>query len=132
MPLMLGLMSDGVRLTPTGRVDELSDDKVFVRDGVGLGDGERVAENLLNGTPDVDDLHAALEELLRFVRQVVRNAGETGRVRLVDVDASDGTAETGVAGAGSLGGLAADGMIEDEDLRCASSGEISSKAQVSP
>lgn len=55
-------------------------------------DGEGVFENWLDGTPDIDDLVAGLEEGVGVLGQVVRDAAFSGRVGLVDVYAVDGAA----------------------------------------
>jgi hypothetical protein len=126
------VVPDAERLAPAIRVDEGDADQVPLGDGAGVGDGERVAQDrgADEGPPHVDDLDAAPEQPRGLVRgQVVRHARQRRRVRLVDVNAPDWAAE---AGGGRLrgvrrlvelvGGLAADGVVEDEDLGCAGAG----------
>lgn len=69
-----------------------------------------------SGTTYIDDLEPLLQQRLGLVREVVRHAADGGRVGLVDVHALDRAAEglDGTAVSGVLG-LAADGVVEDED-----------------
>lgn len=105
-------------------VDEFDGDEVGVRDGVCVCDGERVFEDCLDGSPDVDDLVAAPEEGCGFGGEMVRDSVFGRRVGLVDVYALDGAAEggAGVCGAVVLW-LTADGVVEDEDFGGAGSGD---------
>ena len=92
-----------------------------------LSDGKRVFQDALDGTPDIDDLVAGLEQLVRLLWEVVGDAGVCGGVGLVDMDAVDRAAEGCYwwcwlvrRGAQVLLG-AADGVVEDKDAGGASS-----------
>lgn len=81
---------------------------------------------------DIDNLEAILQQLFGFVGEVMRHAAEGCRVGLVDVHAADGTAEGGRRVGSALAdvlGLAADGMIKNEDPGCASSVQLSISRQ---
>lgn len=107
---------DRERLPLAVRVDEGDGDEVGLGDRVRVGDGERVPEHRPDRPPHVDDLHAALEELGRLLgRQVVRDARERGRVRLVDVHTVHGAPPRPVA-VPLVRGLPPDRVVEDEDL----------------
>lgn len=112
-------MPHGIRLPPSVRINQLRDNEVRVRHGSGLGNGQRVPLNRPDGPPHVDDLHAALEEGICLVREVVPYAREGRVVGLVDMDALDWTA--GGAVFVLAGGMAANGVVEDEDFRRAGS-----------
>lgn len=112
-------------LPDTIRIDQLHGQKVLFGHGRGVRDAERVFADGLDGTPDVDDLVAAFEEALGVGGEVVLDALGAGFVGLVDVDALDGAAEGfGRVGDALVGGLAADGMVEDEDFGGAGAGKI--------
>lgn len=110
VPNLQRLAAAGLRLG----VDEACGDKVCVGHGVGVRDGEGVALHGRDGPPDVDDLHPALEQLVRLVREVVRHPRERGRVGLVYVHPLDRTPARGL-GASVRGQLAADRVVKDED-----------------
>lgn len=79
-------MPDGIRLPSACGVYQGDRDKVGIRDGIGLGHGERVPTDSLDGAPDVDDLNTAFQKFLGLLRQMVRDSGNRGFERLVDVD----------------------------------------------
>jgi hypothetical protein len=117
------IILDRIRLPLTSRVNQLRHDQPVVADAVRLRHGKRVALHGLDGAPHVNNLDAVLEEFIRGVGQVVRDAGLCGGVGLVDVDALDGAAELAVRrDAFLVGGLAADSMVEDVDTRGAGAG----------
>lgn len=121
VPALGGRVAHRERLALARGVDEPDGHELVLADAVGVGDGERVALDGLDGPPHVDDLHAALEELGGLLGgEVVGHAGERGRVRLVDVDALDRAAQSGggvgLRAVAAVLGLAADGVVEDEDL----------------
>ena len=102
-------MLDPGRLAVPVRVAVLDADEVVVAHGGGVGEGQ--GEGLhgsVEGTPDVYDAVARLQERVCFVGQVVAYPGFGGRGRLVDVDPGDG-------GAAGGGGGAADGVVEKKD-----------------
>lgn len=122
MPLVIRARLHRVCLSLTVRIDQLDGHQLVVRDGVRFCDAQGVFEDCLDGPPDVDDLVAAFEQRFSFIGQVVGHARAAGGVGLVDVDALDGAAEgDGLGGVGfaSILRLAADGVVEDEDARCA-------------
>lgn len=59
-------------------VDETRRDEVGVGHRVRVRDGEGVPKDGGDGPPHVDDLHPALEQLIRFVWEVVRDPRERG------------------------------------------------------
>lgn len=120
IPPMALIILDAGRLALAVRVDEPTRHKVRVRHRVGVSNCQRIALNRLDGPPDIDDLHAALEKLVCLVGQMVRHAGQRRFVALVDVDLLDGAAEGRLVCCSD--GAAADGVVKDEDA--VSSGSI--------
>lgn len=121
VPALRGRMSHRERLALARRVDEPDGHELVLAYAVRVGDGERVALHGLDGPPHVDDLHAALEELGGLLGgEVVGHAGERRRVRLVDVDALHRAAQSSggvrLRAVAAVFGLAADRVVEDEDL----------------
>lgn len=111
-------VADVVRLAAPVGMHELDHDEVRLRHRRRLGHGQRVALDRLDGPPHVDDLHAAAQEPVGVLGEVVRDAGEGRVVGLVDVDPLDGAIDAGVAG--WMGRVwAADGVVEDEYAGCA-------------
>lgn len=118
VPFMFRIRTDGVRLAPTVRVDQIHAHKVRVRHRVGVRDGERIFIDGLDGSPDVDDLIAGLEQLVRLVWKMVRDSGLGCAVALVDVHSIHRPAEVdGRSLAALVLGLTADGVVEDEHAR---------------
>lgn len=123
MPAMTRIRTNRKRLPNTIRIDQLHGQKVLVGHGRSVRDSERVFANGFDRTPDVDDLVAAFEKALGVGGEVVLNALGAGFVGLVDMDALDGAAEgLGRVGEALVVGLAADGVVEDEDWRGAGAG----------
>jgi hypothetical protein len=87
------IVLDGIRLASAVRVNQLHNHQVLVVDTASLRDGQRVALHGLDGAPDVDDLDASLEQLVGFVRKMVRHARQRSRIRLVDMHALHRTAQ---------------------------------------
>jgi hypothetical protein len=112
IPSVLRVGSHGTRLPRAVGVDQRHGDEVRVGDGVGVCDREGVLVDRLDGSPDVDDLVATLEQGFGFVGQVVRHAAGGCGVGLVDVHALDGPAELGCGSAG-VRGVTADGVVEN-------------------
>lgn len=116
-PAMVSIRPNGKSLPNAVRIDQLHGQKVVFGHGRGVGDPERVFADGFDGPPDVDNLVAAFEEAVGVGGEVVLDALGAGFVGLVDVDALDGAAEGfGGVGGALIGGLAADGVVEDEDL----------------
>lgn len=115
-------------LPDTIRINQLHGQKVIFGHGRSVRDSERIFADGFDGTPDVDDLVAAFEEALGVGGEVVPDAIRTGFVGLVDVDALNGAAEglrvVGRVGDTLVGGLAANGVVEDEDFGGAGAGRI--------
>jgi len=117
------------RLPPAVRIDQRRRHQALFLDALRLGDGQRVALHGLDRAPHVDDLHAAPEQPVRLVGQMVRHARERRLVRLVDVHALHGAAQAlpallvrQVGLAGRVGGLPPDRVVEDEDAGGAGAG----------
>ena len=114
--------TDGKGLPNAIRIDQLHGQEVLVGDGCGVSNAERVFADGFDGAPDVDDLVAAFKEAVGLGGEVVSDALGAGFIGLVDMDALDRAAE-GV-GDGLVGGWAADGVVEDEDLGSAGAGRV--------
>lgn len=63
IPLNIRIGLDGIRLAFPVRVDELDGYKIAIWDGVRVCYRQRISEDCLDGTPDIDDLVSAFEEL---------------------------------------------------------------------
>lgn len=124
VPLVVWIWTYGERLALAVRVDQADWNQIRLGDAVRVGDGERVLEDLLDRPPYVDDLVARLQQPVRFLGQVVWYSRLRRAVALVDVHAVDGAAEVDGLGfcAALVRGCATDGVVEDEDTRCAGSG----------
>lgn len=75
---------------------------------------QRVAEDGLDWTPDIDDLKPFTQELIRLVRQVIAHPLARCLVRLVNVDAAYGTTESSVRSTVILA-TAANCVVKDVD-----------------
>lgn len=120
---MSGIVLHRQRLAPAIRVDQLNHYQPVIADAVRFCYSQRVALDGLDGTPDVDDLHAAFEQLLRFVGEVVRHTRQCCGVGLVNVHALHWAPE-GFISTACARLLAADGVIEDEDAGGAGAGDV--------
>lgn len=87
VPLMLLIRPNSKSLSHSIRVYELHRHQVAVRHWPGVCDTERVFEDGLDWAPDVDNLRAALKELIGFFGKVVAYAVESSFIGLVNVDA---------------------------------------------
>ena len=117
---MARIRTNGKSLPDTIRVNQLHGQKVIFGHGRGVRDTERVLADGFDGAPNVDDLVAAFEEAVGVGGEVVLDAFGAGFVGLIDVDALDGAAEgwgrVGWVAEALVRGLAADGVVEDEDF----------------
>lgn len=120
VPLVFGVGADGVSLAVTVGVYEGDRDQVRVWDRVGIGDGQGVLEDLLDGPPDVDDLVAGFQQLVGLVGEMIRDTRLGCRVALINMDSIDGSAQ--IDGLARVSALVlvdtADGVVEDENPRC--------------
>ena len=73
MPFVVNIRSDRICLTSSAGIDEIDDHKVGIWNTVGVRDSQRIFENLLDGTPHIDDLIACGEELVSFLGQMMWN-----------------------------------------------------------
>ena len=96
MPLMSPISSSLLggphtkRLSSAVGINELDRHQFVVVDGVSCCDAQGIFEDSFDWSPDVDDLEAAFEESLGFIREVVGHAEWGCGVGLVDVHALDG------------------------------------------
>lgn len=105
-----------IRLPPPIRINQLRHHQIAIAHAVRVRHRQRVPLHRLDRAPHVDDLHAAFEQLRRFGGQVVRHARQRRAVRLVDVDALDGAAQTQTVVRGFCARRRApDRVVEDED-----------------
>lgn len=77
----------GVRFTLAIGIDQIDGDEVGVWDTVCICDSQRIFQNLLDGTPNIDNLVSSGEELVGDLRKMKRHSGFGSSVRLVDVNA---------------------------------------------
>lgn len=85
-------MADDPRLADKVVLGHLGPDKIGVGHGGGVGDGNGVLEDGLDGPPDVDDLVAAREHLVGVGGELPAQPPLGAMVRLVDVRSGDGPA----------------------------------------
>jgi hypothetical protein len=117
------VMFNHIRLSSSIRVYQRHDHKTLIIHATRLRHGQRIALHGFDGTPYVDDLHAATEKPLSVFREMLRHAVQRGGVRLVDVHALDWAAELLLCGGSSgVSGLAADRVVENVDAGCACAG----------
>lgn len=116
-------MPNCICFAPSVRVNELNHFKIRIWHGTGFGNSQGVSLDHLDGPPHVDDLHAALEELVSLVGEVMGHAGESCAVGLVDVDALDWTSECAALGV-VVWRLVTDSVVEDEDSRGAGAAQM--------
>lgn len=115
---MSRIMLHRIRLTLSVRINQLCNNEAIIADAVRLCNCKRITLHGLDGSPHVDNLYAVLEELFGVFREVVRDSRFGGSVRLIDMHALDGAAETTSCVDNFLvGRLTADGMVEDENAR---------------
>lgn len=109
---MLLIWSDSISLSYSMRVYELDRYKVAVRHWSSICNSEWIFEDGLDGTPDVDNLRAALEELIGFFGKVIAYAVESSLIGLVNVNALDRTSQSC-----RILWWAPDCMVENKDFR---------------
>lgn len=86
VPSMTSIGFDSPRLINTIRVNPCSGNKVTLRYGIGVRNAERISEDGLNRTPNVDDLKAFLEKFVSVIWEKVLDGVLGGLIRLVDVN----------------------------------------------
>lgn len=86
---------------------------------MGVSYRERILEDRLDWSPDIDDLVASLEELVRFRGEMVRYSTPGSVVGLINVHAGNRTPQWLLA-VTFVACSSADSVVENEDLRCAS------------
>ena len=74
IPLVVHVRPDRVCLSSAVRVDQSHGHEVRVRDAVRVRDGERVLEDLLDRSPNVDDGVASFEKFVCFLRKMMGHA----------------------------------------------------------
>ena len=74
IPLVCLIWADGQCLASSIRIDEVDRHQIGLGNRVSISYRERILEDCLDGAPDVNDLVASLEELVRFSWEVVRYA----------------------------------------------------------
>lgn len=95
IPLDVRIRSHVVRLALAVGIDKLNRHKVTIGYRVRIRDSQRVLQDGLDRTPDVDDLVSALEELGRIVGEVIGDSALGCFVGLVYVHSLHGSAELG-------------------------------------
>jgi hypothetical protein len=121
---MSWVIGDCTRLTLTIRVDQADSYQVLVLHSARFRDRQRISLHGLDRPPDVDDLHTALQELVRLFWKMVRDAGERRFIGLVNVYAIHWTTKTecssGFCRVG-VGSRPTDSVVKDENSGCPSS-----------
>lgn len=76
------------------RINETADDEILLVQVAPVRDGERlVSYGVLDGTPDVDNADASLQETFSIVAEVAVDTLDTGFIGLVNVNTLDWAAE---------------------------------------
>jgi len=119
VPLVLGIRLDSVGLAVTVWVNQRGGNEIALVYGIGVREGEGVSEDGLDGTPNVDDLKALLEKLIRFIWEVVLDTALGGCVGLVNVNSFSWPTELGGSVA-DVSWCTADGVVKDENAVCSS------------
>jgi hypothetical protein len=112
---MIRITLHTIRLALTIRIDQLNRHQVLIRHRIRFRDSKRVFQDRLDRTPGIDDLVAAIEKLSGFGRQMMQNAVGGRGIGLIDVHPLYRAAEVELCFYGAGLGLAADGVVEDED-----------------
>ena len=102
------------------RIDQLGDYQAVIAHAVCLCNGKRITLNGLDGSPNIDDLNAVLQQLVGILGEVVRDAGLCGGIRLINVYALDRAAESlRCVDLVLPRGLATNGVVENKYAGCA-------------
>lgn len=123
MPLDIGIWSHRTGLARTIGVNQRDRDDITIGNGMGIGDGQRILQDGLDGTPDVNYLESSLEELGCLVWKMIRHAASGCAVRLIDMNALDGSTQL-CSRSIRVFGRTTDGMIEDYNFRGAGAGAV--------
>jgi hypothetical protein len=121
---MSWVIGDCTRLTLTIRIDQTDSHQVLVLHSVRFCDRQRISLHGLDRPPDVDDLHTALQELVRLFWKMVWDAGERRFIGLVNVYAVHWPAKTDCSSSLrkiGIGSRATNSVVKDEDSGCPSS-----------
>ena len=115
-PAMIGIVRNGIGFaTPVG-IDQIGGDEIVGSNRPAIAHGQRrIAQRPPYRPPQIDDLHAALKELIRLVWQMLANAVWARRHGLIDVDSCCRLSRTPAAQIGRAFDALADGMVEDDD-----------------
>ena len=124
VPSMLFVWSDGEGLANSVGVNELHGDEVAIGYRCSVGDGKGVFEDGFDGTPNIDDLIAAFEELIGFLGEVITHTVGANFIALIDMHTLYRTAKSYCSRApiwliALIYCLAPNRMVEDKDLGCA-------------
>ena len=102
------------------RIDQLGYYQAVIVHAVCLCDGKRITLNSLDGSPDVDDLNAVLQQLVGILGEVVRDTRLCSSIRLVNVYTLNRATKTlRCVDFVLTRGLATDGVVENKYARCA-------------
>lgn len=102
------------------RVDQLDTDEVAIRKRMSISDGQWVFQNRLDRPPNIDDLVPSFEELRGVLWKMVTDTVLGCLIGLVDVHTLN-RSPLGCGLSPHILGCTANGMVEDEDTRSASS-----------
>lgn len=85
--------SHRIRFSLTIRINKLKGNELFIKNRLGFGNPQGVFQNLLDGSPDVDDLVTSAKESFCFGGETVCHSFRADFVGLVDVGSLDGTTQ---------------------------------------
>jgi len=115
-PAMGGVVSDAVDLAGSIAIDQIGGDKIREGDGRRVADGERcIAQRPADRTPEIDHLHAALEQMFRLVAKQIAHPLRPGLRGMVDMDARRRLPRRAGGAAVGAGNALPPRVIEDED-----------------
>ena len=115
-PAVVRIIFHRIGFAAAVRIDQVGSDEIAWLDRRAVQHRKRrVLQRAADRPPQIDDLHAAFQEFVGLIGQVLANAIAAGYVRLVDMDARRRLARTGAADIGGAIHPLADSVIEDED-----------------
>ena len=114
---MLGIEGDAVGFADAVAIHQVGRHQIAGRNGGGVADRQRrVAQRAADRPPQVDHLHAAAQQVVRFVAEEVAHALRAGPFGVIDMHAGRGLARRAGGAILRARHAAAQRVVEHEDL----------------